>query len=217
MVDPLAECGHRNGKQERYRGCNAKTCAISNRHGTFIVSARDAGRRLWVIPRSRSADLSIKAPYFSYIDSAQELRTRERKEKEARENVEQIASKDGLRRYISRGSFPDGRNFINVLNGGTKQFGDTPGLRDAPARRMRRVAIGDFGQLSETRALQVFFERPEPRLRAFPGVRASSVNLCVSRNEWAHQPRPNGSLMIGRVPLSDVPVIAPVVIRVVRR
>ncbi len=46
----------------------------------------------------------------------------------------------------SRGGFRglEYREFVYVLNCGSQQLGGTPGLRDAAARRVRRIGVGNL-------------------------------------------------------------------------
>ena len=114
-------------------------------------------------------------------------------------------------------SFEDARK-SSLIRGGlhkaAQHFRDTPRLGDAAARRERWLRIEDFADradagFSEMRLKAV--EKPS-RHRAIIGV-----NPEPSINEWANQPSPHGSLVIGCIASAQVAKIARFVIGLARR
>jgi len=51
---------------------------------------------------------------------------------------------------------------VDIFHCATQQFGGAPGLGDAAARRMRRVAVGNFRELSQTGRAQMAAELLQP-------------------------------------------------------
>ena len=49
--------------------------------------------------------------------------------------------------------------FVDIFDCGSQQFADTPSLCDTSPWLMRRLGVGNFGNLAERRGSQVLLER----------------------------------------------------------
>src|SRR5436309_5051404 len=89
-----------------------------------------------------------------------------------------------------------------------QQLGQRPGLKRATARRVRRLRIGDLGNMAETGALDMLEYRREKALTSFElRVSAPAVDAHPGLDEAPGEPRPDGSLMITAVALSHAAII----------
>src|SRR5437879_2319365 len=93
-----------------------------------------------------------------------------------------------------------------------QQLGHGPGLRNAPARRKRRVAVEDLAEGPQPVRLEVPDHRRQKRLHAD----RIAIDFEVRRDERPQQPAPDGALVIGHVAAGLIPDVLSYVGRMVR-
>lgn len=96
---------------------------------------------------------------------------------------------------------------------GTESFSDAPSLRDASAWFERCFGVADFTDRPDTRFVEVEDEAFEKAAGARMIVR---INFEPRVDEGAYEPAPNGSLVISRITRSQVAVIFPFIVTMLR-
>ena len=79
------------------------------------------------------------------------------------------------------------------------------------------VAVENLGDLAEARLHQMAAKTSQPFLDDGARLRPVAMHAAVGAEVRPHQPRPNGSLMIGRVAAAQVAFVTPAIARVERR
>ena len=93
-----------------------------------------------------------------------------------------------------------------------------PRLKRATTRRERRLCIGNFRNVPEPRGVQMLFKRRQKLLRRLSfHFRRAAANANPRFDKRAHEPRPNGSLMIRRIALRRPANALPRIVRRTRR
>ena len=95
---------------------------------------------------------------------------------------------------------PAGRTFAqNVFDVAPQDLTHTPRLRVASTGCVRRIAVEDFGDLPDTRFVEVRSEGIDKV--CCPISRFLGVPVCanVACHEGSNQPSPDGSLMVGAI------------------
>src|SRR5262249_49711956 len=83
-----------------------------------------------------------------------------------------------------------------------------PGLEGATTRRVRRIAIRDFGDVPESGLVQVAEQRLEEAPTGFaPGLRGVAADVDPGVHERPDQPRPDGPLVVRAVPFTDAALV----------
>ena len=93
---------------------------------------------------------------------------------------------------------------------GAQDFGDAPGLRDTPARSIRRFRVEYLADRADAGFAQVGRKRFEQRARR---TAVGRMHAEPGIDERTNQPRPDRPLVVGGVPGSQVAVILRPVIR----
>src|SRR5450755_817353 len=99
--------------------------------------------------------------------------------------------------FTTSGRWEDGGRTRGVPRG--EYLGDGPGLRDTAGGSERGVAGGDFGQRSDTVALQLVLKRFEIRTRRL----GRCAGAQERRDPWPDEPTPYGALVIRAVTFGD--------------
>src|SRR5688572_29855598 len=92
-----------------------------------------------------------------------------------------------------------------------QHFGHAPRLSNAAAGRIRRFGVENFADRTDASLVKMSHEAFEECANRVAIVRMSAMPRV---NQWADQPSPDGSLMIGRVACPQVAVVFWHVVRV---
>src|SRR5215471_17759040 len=109
------------------------------------------------------------------------------------------------------------RRSLQVFGSSPEHLGDAPGLRHASTRGVRRVAIGDLRDLTQTLGVQVGIECAQPRRGLCARGAAASVHLHIRRDKRAKKPGPYRALVICAVAGSDIAFIESAILGILRR
>src|SRR5437660_1074476 len=91
----------------------------------------------------------------------------------------------------------------------TQRLADRPRLKRAAARRVRRVAVGDLGEMAEARLAEMREQRLEKATaRLGDRLRGAAADADPCLHERAHEPRPDGALVVRTVALADAALVA---------
>ena len=90
---------------------------------------------------------------------------------------------------------------VNILHQRPQYFCHAPRLRDTAARPLGRVAVENFRDVAQAAIGKMVLKRREPRGSLAVRDITVPVDLYVGGDERSHQPRPDGSLVIGAIAL----------------
>src|SRR5436309_7771639 len=100
----------------------------------------------------------------------------------------------------------------------TQRLAHGPRLEWAAAWRMRQVAVGDLGKMADARLVEMREQRVEKAAaRLGDHLRRSAADADPRLDERAHEPRPDGALVVRGVALADAAFVARRVRRLVGR
>src|SRR5690242_1587980 len=117
------------------------------------------------------------------------------------------ASADPRRRWLGQDLLVEAQRLAN-----------RPGLKRAAARRVRRLGVHDLRDVSQAALLDVAEQGNEqPSARLTLHGKAAAAHAYPGFHEWAEQPGPGGTLMVGAVPSANVAFVASDITRVVGR
>ena len=92
-------------------------------------------------------------------------------------------------------------------------FGDAPRLRATPTWRVRRLSVEDLADAADTRAREVLTQTDGDWPQLFDPI---GVDAAPRIDKWPYQPRPDSSLMIGKISRAQVATILWLIVRVTR-
>src|SRR5262245_14880282 len=109
------------------------------------------------------------------------------------------------------------RNILMFLQK-AHELAERPGLERTSSRPVRRLAIGDLGEMAEPGVPEMAEQRRDESLRRLAhDLAAASAHADPRLDEGPHQPGPHGPLVIGAVTLHGSALVASSIARLVGR